>query len=71
MLSAEGTWEIWSPVRLPELREPLRLSNLRAVLGNYASWSPLLFTVTILGLALLSAIPALLFILFTRRRGQL
>ncbi|MFC0342418.1 cellulose biosynthesis cyclic di-GMP-binding regulatory protein BcsB [Paracoccus niistensis] len=71
MLSAEGTWEIWSPVRPPELREPLRLSNLRAVLGNYASWSPLLFTVTILGLALLSAIPALLFILFTRRRGQL
>lgn len=71
MLSAEGTWEVWSPVRPPELREPLRFSNLGAVLGNYASWSPLLFTITILGLALLSAIPALLFILFTRRRGQL
>lgn len=71
MLGADGTWEIWSPVRPPELREALQMSNLRAVLGNYASWSPLLFTITILGLALLSAIPALLFILFTRRRGQL
>lgn len=71
ILGAGGEWEVWSPVRPPELREPLRLSNLQAVLGNYASWSPLLFTIAILGLALLSAIPALLFTLFTRRRGQL
>lgn len=71
LLTPEGTWEIWSPVRPPELRESLRLSNLPAVLGNYASWSPLLFTTVILGLALLSAFPALLFIMFTRRRGQL
>nr|WP_254368212.1 cellulose biosynthesis cyclic di-GMP-binding regulatory protein BcsB [Paracoccus sp. Z118] len=71
ILMANGTWATWSPVRPPELREPLRLSNLPAVLGNYASWSPLLFTIAILGVALLSAIPALFFILFTRRRGQI
>lgn len=71
VLTTNGAWEIWSPVRPPELREPLRLSHLPAVLGNYASWSPLLFTIAILGVALLSTIPALLFILFTRRRGQL
>ncbi|MCZ0964195.1 cellulose biosynthesis cyclic di-GMP-binding regulatory protein BcsB [Paracoccus benzoatiresistens] len=71
ILTKDNTWEVWAPVRPPELREPLKLSNLRAVLGNYASWSPLLFTVTFLVLALLSAIPALLFILFTKRRGQL
>ena len=71
VLTINGSWEIWSPVRPPELREPLRLSNLLAVLGNYASWSPLLFTITILSLAMLSALPALFFILFTRRRGQL
>lgn len=71
ILTKDGNWKVWTPVRPPEMHEPLRLSNLRAVLGNYASWSPLLFTGTFLGLALLSAIPALLFILFTRRRGQL
>lgn len=71
VMTANGTWEVWSPVRPPELRESLTLTNLPAVLGNYASWSPLLFTIAILAMALLSAIPALLFILFTRRRGQL
>ena len=71
ILTKDGSWDVWTPVQPPEMHEPLRLSNLRAVLGNYASWSPLLFTVTFLGLALLSSIPALLFILFTRRRGQL
>lgn len=71
ILTEDGSWDVWAPVQPPKMHEPLRLSNLRTVLGNYSSWSPLLFTVTFLGLAILSSIPALLFILFTRRRGQL
>ena len=70
ILQDDGTWATWSAAWRPQLLEPLRPGNIRAVLGNYAAWSPLLFTVLVLAAALLSAIPALLFVVFTRRRGS-
>ena len=69
ILQDDGSWEIWSSQPQPELMESFSFSNIRAVLGNYASWSPVHFTVLALVLALLSAIPALLFVLLTRPRG--
>ncbi|WP_439116603.1 hypothetical protein, partial [Paracoccus liaowanqingii] len=68
VLRADGTWDIWTPIRPPVLRERLAGADLRAILGNYASWSPLIFTLALLGLALLSALPALIYILATRER---
>ena len=70
LLQADRTWITWSEMRRPELLEPLTLRNMRTVLGNYASWSPLTFTALTLILALLSIIPALLFVLMTRRSGS-
>lgn len=70
LLQADGTWQIWSPVRMPLLIDDLSWDNLLVVIGNYASWSPLLFGVALLALALISAIPALLYILLSRRRGE-
>lgn len=71
VLRTDGTWDIWTPIRPPVLAERLMGGNLRTILGNYASWSPFLFTLALLGLALLSALPALLYVLSTRdRRGR-
>lgn len=70
LLQEDGTWQIWSPVRLPLLIDDLRWDNLLVVIGNYASWSPLLFSLSLMILALISAIPALLYVLLSRRRGD-
>lgn len=66
VLRADGTWDIWTPIRPPLLGESLAGGNLRAILGNYASWSPLLFTLSLLALALLSALPALIYLRASR-----
>ncbi|MDB5658033.1 MAG: putative cellulose synthase [Cypionkella sp.] len=70
LLLRDGSWVTWSEKRRPELLEPLTIWNLRTVLGNYASWSPSIFTMVTLVAALLSVIPALLFVLITRRSGS-
>lgn len=70
LLNAQGEWQVWSPVRLPVLLEAPTPKSVRTMIGNYASWSPLLFTLTLLVLALLSAIPALLYVLLSRREGN-
>ena len=70
LLQSDGTWITWSEMRRPVLLESLSPWNIRAVLGNYASWSPLVFMSLTLFLALLSVIPALLFVLMTRRSGS-
>lgn len=70
LLLADGTWATWSERRAPILLEALTPGNLRPVLGNYASWSPLLFTGLTLIFALMSILPALLFVLMTRRSGS-
>ncbi len=69
LMQPDGSWIVWSSGEAPELLEPLTPGNIRAVLGNYASWSPLVFMLALLGLALLSVLPALAFILLTRRKG--
>ncbi|SCY16180.1 cellulose biosynthesis cyclic di-GMP-binding regulatory protein BcsB [Paracoccus tibetensis] len=66
VLLTDGTWDIWTPIRPPLLSEPLAAGNLRTVVGNYASWSPMLFTMCLLALALLSALPALFYVLTSR-----
>ncbi len=68
LLDAAGTWHVWTSLAAPEMLEPARPTNLRSMLGNYASWSPLLFTLAMLGLALASTIPALLLLILTRKR---
>lgn len=71
VLRPDGTWDVWTPIRPPVLAERLFGGNLRSILGNYASWSPLLFTLSLLALALLSALPALFYVLSTRdHRGR-
>jgi hypothetical protein len=71
VLDASGAWSSWSPSdQPPDLLEPLGIGNLRFVLGNYASWSPLAFTAGFLVLAWLSAIVALFFVLTTRGAGK-
>jgi hypothetical protein len=71
LLDAAGVWHGWSPASVPpRLLEPLNARNLRAVLGNYASWSPILFTAVLLTLALASAVVAMLFAVRTRGRRK-
>ncbi|MDO9525624.1 MAG: cellulose biosynthesis cyclic di-GMP-binding regulatory protein BcsB, partial [Gemmobacter sp.] len=70
LLLPDGNWLTWSEQRRPELLERLTPQNVRAVLGNYASYSPRNFTILTLLLAILSVIPALLFVLITRRSGS-
>lgn len=70
LLDAGGEWDIWAPIRPPVMLGLPRAGELRAVLGNYASWSPLVFTLALLGLALLSALPALIYIRTSRGRKE-
>lgn len=70
LLTPTGEWEVWSPVRSPVMLGEPKFGQWRTVFGNYASWSPLLFTALTLGLALLSILPVLGYLLLTRtRRG--
>lgn len=67
LLQADGSWQVWTPIRPPRMLTVPDAGGMRTALGNYASWSPLLFTLAMLGLTLLSAIPALLYVLLSRR----
>ncbi|RRH78168.1 cellulose biosynthesis cyclic di-GMP-binding regulatory protein BcsB [Falsigemmobacter faecalis] len=70
LLDADGTWSVWSPITPPNLLAMPAPGQWRTVLGNFASWSPLLYTGLTLGLALLSILPVIGFLLITRtRRG--
>ncbi|MFH5773337.1 cellulose biosynthesis cyclic di-GMP-binding regulatory protein BcsB [Paracoccus sp. NGMCC 1.201697] len=68
LISNDGTWQVWSSAELPRMEGPVTPLNLLPVLGNYASWSPFLFTVVLLGLGLISTIPALLVVVLFRKR---
>ena len=70
LLQADGSWQVWTPIRPPRLLALSDVGSARTVLGNYASWSPLMFTLAMLGLALLSALPALFYVLLSRRKGM-
>lgn len=67
LLGDDGRWTSWvDPTRPPRLQEPLSPGNLRFVLGNYASWSPMLFTGVLVLLALVSSVVALAFVTGSR-----
>lgn len=68
LLSNDGSSQLWSPVALPRLQEPVTAANLFPILGNYASWSPFLFACALLGLGLLSVLPALAIVIVYRKR---
>ncbi len=67
LLGPDGRWTSWAdPDQPPRLQEPLRPGNLRFVLGNYASWSPMLFTGVLVLLALISSLIAMSFVVGSR-----
>ncbi|WP_134680602.1 cellulose biosynthesis cyclic di-GMP-binding regulatory protein BcsB [Paracoccus ravus] len=68
LLSNDGTRQVWAEAGLPRMREAVTPLNMLPVLGNYASWSPLLFTAGIMAFALISVIPALLIVIIFRSR---
>jgi cellulose synthase operon protein B len=70
LLRRDGRWDTWSENRAPDLAEPLSIFNLREVLGNYASWSPFLFTTLTMIFAIFSVLPALIYVIITRRKGS-
>lgn len=67
LLSNDGGWQIWSPIETPRLQERVTVMNLFPVLGNFASWSPFLFATVLLGLGLLSVLPALAIVVIFRK----
>ncbi|SEN45261.1 cellulose synthase subunit [Loktanella fryxellensis] len=67
LLSDGGTWQNWRPAAVPpQMREPLGPRNARVVAGNYASWSPVLFTGILATLMAASVLLALYLIVKTR-----
>lgn len=71
LFHTDGTWSSWRPpFDAPRLGEPLTPFNIRAVLGNYASWLPIGFTGILFLLTLVSSALALLFIVRTREPNQ-
>ncbi|MFG6083114.1 cellulose biosynthesis cyclic di-GMP-binding regulatory protein BcsB [Paracoccus litorisediminis] len=68
LLSNDGTYQVWASAQLPRMREAVTPLNLLPVLGNYASWSPFIFTLGLLVLGLISIIPALLIVVLFRKR---
>lgn len=71
VLDESGQWHSWRPAATaPVLLEPLTLRNARFIIGTYASWSPVLFMASLLGLTALSIIIAIAFVLTTRGRRK-
>lgn len=71
LLTPQGTWENWHSTRTPpQMLEPITIANFRAVAGNYASWSPLLFGALLLGLTVISVALALVFVITTRGKRK-
>uniref|UniRef100_A4WR50 Cyclic di-GMP-binding protein n=2 Tax=Cereibacter TaxID=1653176 RepID=A4WR50_CERS5 len=71
LLAEDGSWSSWSaPGLMPQLEEPVSLSNVRSVVGNVASARPPLLLGGMLGLAWISAAIAVAFVLRTRARSR-
>lgn len=71
VLDEDGNWQSWQPAATPPtLLEPLTLQNTRFILGTYASWSPVLFMLAILGLAAVTIVIAIIFVMTTRGRRK-
>ncbi len=64
-------WVSWtSPDRPLSLNDAPAMSNIRAIMGNYATTAPLPFISALLGLTLFSAAVALAVLLLSRRRSK-
>lgn len=71
ILSADGRWTVWRPAYTPPmLLETVTISNLRAVAGNYAAWSPGLYVGLLAILVFVSVIVGLVFVVRTRGRRK-
>ncbi|WP_126975479.1 cellulose biosynthesis cyclic di-GMP-binding regulatory protein BcsB [Frigidibacter oleivorans] len=66
----DGSWTSWPPRPAPQLQGPVTRANLLAVVGNFASWGPAYYTAVLVGLALLSVLPAIAFVRLTRGKGN-
>lgn len=71
VLDVDGRWHNWfAPDRQPVLLEPVTLSNMRHVLGNFVSAMPIRFVMGLFFLALLSAVFALRLVISTREHEE-
>ncbi|PTE19866.1 cellulose synthase [Cereibacter changlensis JA139] len=67
VLRRDGSWASWTAADArPVLLEPLAIGNIRPVLGNLVSWQPRALTAAMLGLAWITALLALYFVVSTR-----
>lgn len=67
VLGEDGQWHNWfAPDRQPALLEPVSVGNLRHVLGNFVSATPMRYVVGLFFLALISALVALRLVIATR-----
>ncbi|MCB1407578.1 MAG: cellulose biosynthesis cyclic di-GMP-binding regulatory protein BcsB [Rhodobacteraceae bacterium] len=71
VLDRDGNWQNWlAPDRQPVLLEPVTLSNVRYVVGNYVSAMPIRYVAGLFFLALVSALFALRLVIATREHRQ-
>lgn len=71
VLGGDGAWRNWfDPTDGPALREPLSLANARDTAGNYASWSPVAFTMGGVGAVWASALVGVALVRVTREAGK-
>ena len=67
VLDRDGNWRNWyAPDRQPILLEPVSLTNIRYVTGNFVSATPIRFVTLLFFLAMLSAVFALRLVIVTR-----
>ncbi len=67
VLDQNGRWQSWTaPDRQPVLLEPVSLSNVRHVVGNFVSAMPIRYVAGLFFLALISALFALRLVIATR-----
>lgn len=63
----DGTWETWPPNPIPHVTGPVTFRQMFQVIGNYASWAPGYYSIILVILALLSTIPAFIYVIITRK----
>jgi len=71
ILDNDGNWQSWiAPDRQPVLLEPVTLSNVRFILGNFVSAMPIRYVAGLFFIALISALFALRLVIATREHRQ-
>lgn len=63
----DGSWQTWPPHPRPHVTGPVSFRQSFQVIGNYASWAPGYYAIILVVLALLSTIPAFIYVISTRR----